>query len=215
MPKPLEARLAAAKEAIVTVGEGRGFLVHRAPWPHDVMTAAHCLPFLPAAHPASFTHERTYANLLGPRRATPTLSAECVFVDSIADVAVLSSPDGQVLCDESEAYEHFMDGRPALRLGWLREPSEAWLLTLDDEWERCTVAPGTWGWSITLIDAIKGIVPGTSGSPIVTPDGRVVGLMSVGDETMTNEGVRSHRERYFQPMLREVLPARFIRPRRR
>lgn len=53
--------------AIVKVGDGRGFLIgNQSPWPHRVITAAHCLPHLPPAHRGSFTEDRTYANLLGP-----------------------------------------------------------------------------------------------------------------------------------------------------
>ena len=53
---------------MIRVGEGRGFLVE---WPRDltrvVITAAHCLPWLPdTAHPAAYAEEHTYANLLGP-----------------------------------------------------------------------------------------------------------------------------------------------------
>ena len=54
-----------ALRAIVAVGDGRGFVVqvdeHR-----YVITAAHCLPDLPPACAASYEHERTYGNLLGP-----------------------------------------------------------------------------------------------------------------------------------------------------
>lgn len=48
-------------------------------------------PCLSAAH----DRERTYANLIGPLGAEPTVTAECVFVDPVADISVLGSPDGQ------------------------------------------------------------------------------------------------------------------------
>jgi hypothetical protein len=101
-------QLVSAKEAIIKVGEGRGFLVEYSPWPHQVITAAHCLPHLPSAHGASYAKERTYANLLGPRDGLPTVLAECVFVDPIADIAVLAAPVG--LYEEFEDYDDFMVG---------------------------------------------------------------------------------------------------------
>jgi hypothetical protein len=100
-------------------------------------TAAHCLPHLPPPHPASYTYERTYPNLLGPIGGQPSVAAECVFVDPIADVAVLDVPDGQVLYDESEAYESFVEARPALHIGAIRRRCQAWLFTLDGRWEEC------------------------------------------------------------------------------
>ena len=72
--------LPSAKAAMVTIGEGRGFLVG-ARMGRIVVTAAHCLPHLPSAHPASYTEERTYPGLLGPLGGEPTVWAECLFVD--------------------------------------------------------------------------------------------------------------------------------------
>jgi len=131
-----------AKDAIIRVGEGRGFLVKlkATAMPPLVLTAAHCLPQLPPAHPGSSGHERTY-QLLGPLDGTPSVPAECLFVDPIADIAVLAEPDGQALCDEYEAYDRFVDGRPALRVAALTVPSDARLLTLSGEWQHCAKLP--------------------------------------------------------------------------
>jgi hypothetical protein len=49
--------------AIVTVGDGRGFAVEHA-GNRLVVTAAHCLPFFPPCHGASYLEERTYGALL-------------------------------------------------------------------------------------------------------------------------------------------------------
>lgn len=195
------------REAIVRVGDGRGFLVAHAPWPPYVVTAAHCLPQLPPAHAFSFTEERTYPNLLGPLGEPPTVWAECVFVDPIADVAVLDAPDGQALCEEAEAYEAFTDGRPAIRPGLLVDETEAWLQTLDGHWKPCTVRPAVRGGSrLTLIDAGDGNRAGCSGSPIMLLTGRAVGVVVVGSETLV-AGVRHiEAEQSGQPSLVHTLP---------
>lgn len=105
------------------VGDGRGFVLKRREdfrLPHFmkgrlIVTAAHCLPKLPPAHRASYLHERTYANLLGPLNGKRNIWAECVFVDPIADIAVLGSPDNQELSEEAEAYDALIDKTPVLR----------------------------------------------------------------------------------------------------
>ena len=81
--------------AIVGVGKpgegGRGFVVELESG-MVVITAAHCLPSLPPPHPFSHTEERTYANFIGPLGTEPTVWAECLFVDPVADIAVLAHP---------------------------------------------------------------------------------------------------------------------------
>ena len=80
-----------AESAVVTVGDGRGFVIkHR----HDrlVVTAAHCLPRFPPCHGASYLEERTYSELLAPLGDDLAVWAECLFADPIADIAVLGSP---------------------------------------------------------------------------------------------------------------------------
>src|SRR5437868_5530405 len=113
----IPAKVALAKDAIIKVGDGRGFVVEaHTRRERFVITAAHCLPHLPPAHAASYAEDRTYAKLLGPIGESPTVWAECVFVDPVADIAVLSAPDGQALFDECADYERLVDGRPALRV---------------------------------------------------------------------------------------------------
>jgi hypothetical protein len=76
-------------QAVVTVGDGRGFVVKHH---HErvIITAAHCLPFLPPPCTVSYLKERTYKALLGPLGSDPTVWAECLFVDPVvpcSDVA--------------------------------------------------------------------------------------------------------------------------------
>ena len=72
------------KDAILKVGDGRGFVVtlHRHPGGEEriVITAAHCLPKLPRPHPARYIEEETYARLLGPLGGKRAVWARCLFV---------------------------------------------------------------------------------------------------------------------------------------
>ena len=123
--------------AVVTVGEGRGFIVDALDQ-RLVITAAHCLPHLPSAPPGSW--EETYRDLIGPLNGSkPKVSVECLFVDPISDIAVLGCPDDQSLFDEAEAYEALVAEATALRISSPPEQAPAWLLTLDGRWSRCLV----------------------------------------------------------------------------
>jgi hypothetical protein len=170
------------QESVLAVPGGRGFLVE-APCGVVVITAAHCLPHLPSAHPASYIEERTYAAFLGPLGAKPTVWAECRFVDPIADIAVLSEPDAQELSDENDAYHRLTDDRPTLPIGKAtREPTPAWLFTLSGQWVTCTVKLSRFGNALSLDGATKEATwPGTSGSPIISSDGRALGIISCGE----------------------------------
>ena len=95
---------------VVAVGEGgRGFVVgHGAT--NYVITAAHCLPLredgslrLPPPHALSYTGDRTF-KVLGTFERRNAIYAECLFLNPVADIAVLSAPDGQVLPEDEEAY---------------------------------------------------------------------------------------------------------------
>lgn len=100
-------------DAIIQVGAGgRGFLMETGRSPL-VITAAQCLPHLPPS-PGRHISSYGYANLLGPLGAAPTIWAECLFVDPIADVAVLCEP-GSERIDEWDAFDTFTKDRPRLR----------------------------------------------------------------------------------------------------
>jgi hypothetical protein len=178
--------LPAARTAFVEVGsdlmKGRGFIVERERRPRLVITAAHCLPHLPPAHRASLAEERTYPNLLAPLGDQPSVYAECLFVDPIADIAVLRGPDYQQLADEADAYDALVDNAQPLQLGAPKEVCFAWLLTLAGQWERCSVtAEGSRRW-LKIYDAQGGTACGTSGSPIVDERGRAIGIVTIGSE---------------------------------
>ena len=90
-----------AQRAVITVGEGRGFVVEGGRQ-RLVITAAHCLSHFPPCAAFSQLEERTYQDLLGPLGEPPKVWAECLFADPIGDIAVLGSPDSQALSEQSE-----------------------------------------------------------------------------------------------------------------
>ena len=126
-----------ARRSVVRVGDGRGFVVQGPRHQKLVVTAAHCLPFFPPCHGASYLEERTYPKLLGPLGTEPTVWAECQFVDPIADIAVLGNVDGQVLYGKSTAYDELIDEIDPLPIADAPEEASAWLLSLDGEWFKC------------------------------------------------------------------------------
>ena len=179
-----DAVLEQAREAIVAVDGGRGFIA-RTRQNSVVVTAAHCLPGLPPANIFSHPAERTCPKLLGPLGDDErTIWAECLFVDPVADVAVLGGPEADLGDDDEDvwsAYEALIENRPDLRIGTVPDSRPAWLLTLNRRWERCTVEPVGHGRVLKIVGAPKDATTrGTSGSPIVTEDGCAVGIISGG-----------------------------------
>src|SRR5450756_956963 len=89
--------LQSALDAVVTVGHGRGFVVEGrgrfGSRDRYVITAAHCLPSVPPCHGASLLEDRTYKNLIAPLSDQPSVWCECLFLDPIADIAVLCLPE--------------------------------------------------------------------------------------------------------------------------
>jgi hypothetical protein len=61
----------------------------------------------------SYTEECTYEKLL-QFGEEPSVSCECLFVDPIADIAVLGMPDEQELSEEAEGYEALVEAATPL-----------------------------------------------------------------------------------------------------
>jgi hypothetical protein len=162
--------------SVITAGSGRGFVVEGA-GERFVITAAHCLPFLPPAQSFFEPKERTYGPLLACLGVEPGAWAVCRFVDPIADIAVLGSP-GTPRADE---YKALMETATALSIGGsLRNPVNFWvparLLSLDGRrWFSCTVRH--FGGPLWITHAAEGIRSEMSGSPIVTEIGTAIGVV--------------------------------------
>jgi hypothetical protein len=83
-----------------------------------------------------------YEALLGQLGAEPTVWAECLFADPIADIAVLGMPDDQALPDEANSYNRLLGSRQPLLIddAPAREQScKARLFSLDGEWFVCSI----------------------------------------------------------------------------
>jgi hypothetical protein len=162
------------------VGDGRGFVVNGGHRP-VIITAAHCLPFLPPCHGASHTEERNYEALLAPLGSSPTVWAECLFANPVADIAVLGSPDNQELSDEAEAYEALVESLAPISIAVAPEQGRGWMLSLERKWFGCTVeyfkrVDGPL-WISAPAQPIEG---GMSGSPVISDDGAAIGIVCLG-----------------------------------
>jgi hypothetical protein len=229
MSEDLPAAASTWRKSVIRVGGGRGFVLARERRRY-VATATHCLPFLPPATGASSLEERTAMDLLGPLGEEPSVAAEIVFMDPIADIALLEEPDSQEFSEQAAAYRALTEATPQLPLTALafvrqehrlpdgfsfRGPPEAaadaWMLALEGDWFACrlTVRRSTWIW-----DAAKPIVPGMSGSPIISHGGGV-GIVSLSSGTSGSP----HHEGGPNPYLPFALPGwmvpRALRPRSR
>jgi hypothetical protein len=109
----MEPKFIKAKSAIITVGDGRGCIVNGRREP-IIITAAHCLPFLPPACIGAVLEGKTYRELLAPLGGKPAVWAECLFADPVTDIAILGSPDNQELCEQANAYEAISGARNAV-----------------------------------------------------------------------------------------------------
>jgi len=172
---------------VVKVGDGRGFIIeerNRIARGHLVerrlvLTAAHCLPKLPPPHRGLYTGEQTYANLLGRLRGKRNVWADCLFVDPIADIAVLGAPVNQELSKESETYDALIGDAPVLAIGKARS-GKGWLLDLDGRhWipTELHLNPSSRYGSSLWTGRTKA---GMSGSPILNDRGRAIGIVASG-----------------------------------
>ncbi|MEO8593063.1 MAG: trypsin-like peptidase domain-containing protein [Candidatus Solibacter sp.] len=168
------------KGTVVTVGEGRGFVVETAQR-LLIITAAHCLPFFPPPISFSGAEECTYRSLVGPLGRDPTISAMCYFADPIGDIAVLGPPDEQLMSHQWDEYEAMLaDARP-FSVSESPTKGPAWLLSLKGEWFQCQVWRPPNG-QLFISQATKGIEGGMSGSPILAQDGSAMGVICTSDD---------------------------------
>ncbi len=175
-------KLKKAKAAVVTVGGGCGFVIEHGQ-ERFVITAAHCLPVnergqLPfPAMSISGTDERTIPLLLAPLGGNPAIWAECMFADPIADIAVLGSPSHPDLFDQVRAYRELMATVTPIAIA-KAEDGPAWLLSLDGNWFPCNLNDTEFAFWLSTAGKIEF---GMSGSPIVSADGKAIGIVCTGN----------------------------------
>ena len=154
----------AARNGVIRVGEGRGFVIDaRCRGGLVVVTAAHCLPDLPPS--MSAIDERTYVALLGSLDGPTTIAAECLFVDPVADMAVLGTPDNRAFPVQTAAFGAFVHGRTPFRVIGVSEDTEAavLLLSLDGDWMPALVTSVGQGLFLSDCDVTREM----AGSPIL------------------------------------------------
>lgn len=209
---------------VVKVGDGRGFIIkhswklptipplHLAGQEYTtpefadcavVVTAAHCLPELPEilAHFNGIIYKGLLGTLDGKKSG---IWAACVFVDPIADIAVLCGPDDQELPDEADAYDDLAGDVLPLEITDAQNGS-GWVLSLAGKW---TPTPIEVNRRFRPTLTIGPTVGGMSGSPILDGDGLAVGLVSSGTDHITASGKRITQkvESGGNPILTHALP---------
>ena len=83
------------------------------------------------------------------------------------------------------------------------------MLSLDRQWVPCVVTLSRNRG--LLIDATPKNEPGMSGSPILADDGTVIGVLSIGSESINGGGIRNPEKSSPQPVLAHDLPAWLLR----
>lgn len=175
-------------DAVVQISTGgRGFIVGSRK--RFVVTASHCLPRLPAPDPGAYLAQRTFEALLGLLGGSCDVWAECVYVDPVADLAVLAAPDAQHFASEAKNYEILIAqctplrvaALPLERKGKAAMPEAAeWqgpgrLFSLEGQWFECRLYATRR--ALWIGDKAQAFAGGMSGSPIADADGAAVGAL--------------------------------------
>lgn len=198
-----------ALKAVVKVGDGRGFIIETLIWNYlakrygkerFILTAGHCLPKLPPAHVRSFVHEKTYPLIGRLNLDELPIMTECLFVNPVADIAILGKPDGQVseeYSDHSERFDELVYNSPFFRIGQ-KGHATGWILSLDGYWKKGKIEFYDPYFSFTGPE----IIGGMSGSPVLNNDGHAIGLIN----SASGKFGEKITEAYSVPLLTEHLP---------
>ena len=142
---------------------------------------------MPLAHPWH-SESRTW-KLLAPLGNTPEIWIDCLFMNPVADIAVLGVPTVDEL---SHGYDKFINSLPYVRPGALPPSSlsrelPVLVLSLSGKALRsraCVLSnDGLW-----LRSATQMVVGGMSGSPILALNGIAIGVISTAREKVDEDG---------------------------
>jgi hypothetical protein len=189
-----------ADRATILVGRGRGFVVEGADG-RLVVTAAQCLPHVPPSIIDPILDQRTFGNVLAPLRSELRVSARCLFIDPIGDLAVLGPVEGEEMVAEVRAYETLVQSLAALQVGHVRGEEAALFAARDRCWFQCTASCSGRGPLFVRADAAA-LSASMPGALIITEDGLAVGIVASAEDQ--GGGAR-------QPALADHLPGWLVR----
>jgi Trypsin-like peptidase domain len=189
----------------ITVGRGRGFVIHDETRERVVVTACHALPNLPSPHRRSQGEGCTFERLLAPLREKPAVACEVLFADPIADLAVLGASEDRA------AYDALVATVTPLRIARVADERRTRVINVQlqsllDEWFvlRAVHSRG----SLWLHgNGTDKIVCGMSGSAILNDDGAVVAVLTAADG---DPGRAVYDGGGPQAVLSKCLPTRFL-----
>ena len=165
------------KQAVVRVGGARGFVTEDCQGDRLIITAAHCLQ-MPGRFACIHDEQRVYANVIGKLGEPKTIWAECAFVDSVNDIAVLTEPEVSSVPGEWESYMAFVGAIEPLSLADVpADERPVGMLSLKGNLIRTTGQHINDG-PMWLTNAAE-IIGGMSGSPVVTEAGAAIGVVSL------------------------------------
>jgi hypothetical protein len=126
-------------DAVITVGDARGFVIETSSSERYIITAAHCLAATLECCSLSGS-DRIFPALLSKLGEAPRIWAECLFANPVADLAVLGTPDIQDLSKQADDYEALTESiQHPLVIGEASEDGKGWLQSLEGHWFGCRV----------------------------------------------------------------------------
>ena len=211
-------------DCVVKVGEGRGFIVvNRIEFPPEILrsmprprfrrparfmdhrliiTASHCIA---ATIPCTAADLERMCKHLGTLDGSKKdIWGKILFVDPIADIAVLRCPDNYEMDERIDAYRELTESASFVRIGKATS-GHGWVLSLEGRWVRTTLKVNRRIDGTAL--STGPTEPGMSGSPILNRFGRAVGVVALGSQTVDAKGSRKDNAlAWAQPILSRNLP---------
>jgi trypsin-like peptidase len=158
---------------------GRGVLIPGG----FILTAAHCLQWTANGYMAMDSLNIEHFTTSSGKK----LMADVLAVEPVNDVAIMAAPDGQALPEEQVAFEEFCETTEPVplyrgRIKPNRDRLPVLILNHGWQWVNATVEVFQDQYPRLRYQAEKPISGGSSGGPVVTLDGKLVGLVSWSSE---------------------------------